>query len=873
MAEAERFRRGTELGRYLVLGRIAAGGMGVVYAAYDPDLDRRIAIKVLRADASDPTTRRGDLVREARAMASLAHPNVVTVHDVGIVDDEVFLAMELVEGSGLDAWLRDAKHGWREVVEVFAAAGRGLAAAHMAGIVHRDFKPQNVLVGRDPRRPDAIGRVCVTDFGLARASERDEAPADGDASTTAGTPAYMPPEQHRGGVVDARSDQFSFCVSLYEALYGQRPFAGETSTELADAAAHHRVLPPPPTDVPPWLHRLVLRGLEPEPDRRHASMNALLAELHRDRTGVRRWALLLGGLACLGALAIWTADRGGDVCSGAEEKLATAWDRARKDEVRAAFAATEAPFATDAWNTVERSLDAFGAAWVDARTEACEATRVRGEQSEALMDRRILCLDRERQELAALVDLFAQGGVETVRHAVDAALDLPQPAACADPESLAATIAPPAAELVAEVDAVHEVLARAEALRRAARFDDALALATEARDRADATDYDPLRAQALLLVGRLQVSLDRADEAKRSLHAGIVAARASNDARTEADLWIRRITLVEDYESVAELADASITAIGDPALLRARLLNALGSAREQAHRAEDALPVLEAAVAMWAGAVGADHPTLATPLINLGNVALDLRRFDDAERHFERALELMLSAVGPRHPNVAAALNNLCLVAVTRGRHDVARAKCEQSLAITEEIFGADHRDVTKLHMNLGLIAYELGDHEAALGHYEPAIAAMERSLPAGDPEIGRSYGSLAKVKCALGQYDAAMALHQRSLAMQEPHLSPGHLYVLGALHHSGLCELARGDEAAAIAYFDRVLERADEASVGGELFVALSRLARAKLLVDEDAARAVTLAEQARAYFVAHGDDDQRREAEAWLAEYRRSQ
>jgi WD40 repeat protein/serine/threonine protein kinase len=287
-----------EIAHYTVIGTLGSGGMGVVYVAHDQQLGRRVALKLLRhANASEIA--RARLYREAQAMARLAHPNVVTVHEVGTYRGQVFLAMEFVGGANLRAWLRMHKRGWREIVATFIQAGEGLAAAHQAGIIHRDFKPDNVLVGDD-------GRVRVADFGLAHGLDLDlgevtPEPSDSGRQPVAldspltetgaivGTPAYMAPEQHEGTGIDARCDQFSFCVALWEALYGKRPFPGSSVAELIAALKAGRMLmPADPGEVPPWLHRVILRGLAINPDNRWPSMSELLVALARDPRSVRR---------------------------------------------------------------------------------------------------------------------------------------------------------------------------------------------------------------------------------------------------------------------------------------------------------------------------------------------------------------------------------------------------------------------------------------------------------------------------------------------------------------------------------------------------------------------------------------------------------
>ncbi|HEU0035360.1 MAG TPA: protein kinase, partial [Kofleriaceae bacterium] len=261
---------GTHVGRYVIGDVLGTGGMGIVYSARDPDLDRDVAIKILRPELArvhPDATRR--IVREAQAMARVAHPNVVSVFDVGTLGDQVFVAMERVTGTSLRAWLADAPRTRAQILEVFLAAGRGLVAAHDAGIVHRDFKPDNVLVGHD-------GRVRVTDFGLAYSEHDPDEPA------IAGTPAYMSPEQHAGGNLDPRSDQFSFAVALYEALYGERPFAGATREQLAEAIARGQVRPPRGSArVPGSMRAIVVRALSATPGARYPTLDAMLRALAR----------------------------------------------------------------------------------------------------------------------------------------------------------------------------------------------------------------------------------------------------------------------------------------------------------------------------------------------------------------------------------------------------------------------------------------------------------------------------------------------------------------------------------------------------------------------------------------------------------------
>ena len=402
-------------------------------------------------------------MREAQALAQLSHPNVVAVYDVGRVEDGVFLAMELVAGDTGDEWIKK-RPPWREVLQRFRDAGRGLAAAHKVGLVHRDFKPANLILGSD-------GRVRVLDFGLARTAQSgmhetpdleslgdDASTWSGDASDAVetrdarlpqkgtatpleplsptpqdsvkdpmtsserrlldtpltqvgaivGTPPYMAPEQHLGGGCDARTDQFSFCVAFYQALYGERPFDGANYAELSTNIIKGKVKPAPAgSSVPAWLRAVVLRGLSVSPERRFASMDEILEAMARDPALRRRRiasAAAVTLLVAVAGVASWRSLHGPSPCRGAEREVDGVWNDARKQAVRAAFAKTGKPFAADAFAAVAAALDSYGARWVAMQTEACEATRVRGTQSSELLDLRMQCLQRRLDDVRAQVD-------------------------------------------------------------------------------------------------------------------------------------------------------------------------------------------------------------------------------------------------------------------------------------------------------------------------------------------------------------------------------------------------------------------------------------------------------------------------------------
>ena len=405
-AESTDLDTGARIGRYVVLEHVGSGAMGVVYSAYDPELDRRIAVKLLKVQTAGTGGRApARLLREAKAMARLAHPNVIAVHDVGLFDEQVFLAMEFLSGGTLKGWLSAKGRSWREILNVFIEAGRGLAAAHAAGLVHRDFKPDNVLLDKE-------GRPRVVDFGLARdavayaddAAEMSPAEAklglvtpsgrstDGGGhlqtltrtGALSGTPAYMAPEQFLGERSDERTDQFSFCVALFEALYGERPFAGDDLISLSVSVTEGQIRPlPKDRDVPTWIRRVVLRGLRPNPLSRFSSMAELIAALEDDPAVKRRRRLIAVGATCLVVLSLLAArqivlrkrmelDREiAELVAGATQSAASAREKlARAHDARmhtwAAFDAMDRDQGEALWRQARALLPAIEADYVSA---------------------------------------------------------------------------------------------------------------------------------------------------------------------------------------------------------------------------------------------------------------------------------------------------------------------------------------------------------------------------------------------------------------------------------------------------------------------------------------------------------------------------
>ncbi len=767
-AQASALTRGAPIGRFIVIERIGAGGMGEVLAAYDPELDRRVAIKLLRSDAAGAklsALAHKRLLREAQAMAKLSHPNVITVYEVGTLESRVFIAMEFVDGCTLSSWMRQKRGCWREIVDTFVRAGRGLAAAHAAGLVHRDFKPDNVLVGDD-------GRVRVTDFGLVAAAGEAPVPTpDPEQSSHSplavsltrtgavmGTPMYMAPEQHRGQPVDGRADQFSFCVALYEALYGERPFSGASLSELQESVTSGEVrVAPRDTAVPSWLRAVLLRGLRTRPEERYANMDPLLEALERDPTAVRRrWGIGLTGVALAAVAVLLVLRSAGDrptPCRDPASRLAGAWDEDTRAQLREAFNGTGRGYASDTAARVESALDAYARTWAGEHTRACEATYVRGEQSEKLMDLRMRCLDRRRQELGALTQLLGRKpDREVMDRAVRAVFDLVDPAVCADVDALTAARPPPDDPKVrSRVKAIRASIDEAYALLLAGKYDDALdrakVLAAEARE----VDYRQLEGEALWLLASAQKETGAATEARATLGEVIEAAAEAHDDALLAHTWIKIMVLVaqdlgRNYEgqTLVPVAEAAVARAGKDAGLRADLYQGVGGVLFSGGQFLDAQRYLLRALEIRQQTFATDLLGISRALGAVGDVYEELGEFDKAAENHRRALSLAEKALGPEHPDLVFHLYSMGLGLQERGELDEARTYLERALAIFEKKLGPEHP----------LTAYpltSLSDVYLKLGRVDDATVFAERAVRIREAKPGDA-ADLAESRLALAE-------------------------------------------------------------------------------------------------------------------------
>ncbi len=846
-ADASDLPTGASLGRYTILQRLGAGAMGVVYSAFDPDLDRKVAIKILhpRTEAvGSGEEGKLRLLREAKALARLSHPNVVAIHDVGTFGDRIFLAMEFVDGQTLGAWLKIRRRPWKECVEILIKAGEGLAAAHRGGLIHRDFKPENVVIGHD-------GRVRVLDFGLARASD-DMADSVGmpslgiEASTSikveitttgvlVGTPAYMSPEQHLGRAADARSDLFSFCVALYQALYGERPFEGENLSVLAANVIQGKIRPAPAgAKVPTWLRKLVLQGLSVDPKARFPAMEVLLEHLRHDPLRIRMRGLGVITVCALG-IGIAVGTFGGQAeppCQGASQRLSGIWDAGRKKGIETAFVATGVPYALPAWQSTERALDAYSERWVAMHTDACQAAQVRKDQSEEMLDLRMLCLARQLGELEALTDVFVEATPKVVENALEGVGRLPNVASCGDLQALRERIPPPTDPAVRErVGRIRGQLAEAKALDVAGKWALALDSTKSALEEAVEVAYPPLEADALLVLAAIQQQRGEHEEAMTSLLRAAKVAAGSRYDEAVALAWIETIYVagirLASYDEAlwaGQAADVGIRRVegaaadsgGPRAILRARL--DLNLARvHQRMKSEEAAGEAKRALEIFENELGEAHPLVHQALTVLALAALDRREISEAQGYLDRALAIARRVSGPEHPSVAAVLNNYAELELRRRRVEEALRLAGESLAIREQVLAPDHVDRGKSYEQIARIEDSLGRLADAEQHYTRALEIYDKHPNANAPYRGSCHNGRAMVALGQGHRKAAKADFRAAMeAFQEVY---GVEHSNTAIAEMNLGEMMIEDDAidAGLAHVEAAIEHLRAANPRGD--------------------------------------------------------
>ena len=835
-------RAGVTVGRYVLLRRLGAGGMGVVAKAYDPELDRHVAIKILRQPLTSDSARRR-LLREARAMARVTHPNVVAIHDVGVHEDRLFIAMELVDGVDLATWVREKPRSVDEILDVCRAVGRGIVEAHSCGLVHRDLKPGNVLVPRE-------GAPKVADFGLAQ-------PVDADAGagrSVVGTPGFMAPEQYGGGAVDARTDQFGFCATVFAALYGIPPFRGETTAETRRATEQGTLSPASRKgDVPASVRRALLRGLRPNPAQRFASMNALLRELGpRARRGrvvaLAGLTVIAGGLGLQYALAQPSMD-----CSVGTEQLDAVWNDGTKERIGEAFRGTAVAYAHAAAEQAGHVIDDAVMDWTEAHAESCRA-RIAGRASARLTESRMDCLERRRHRIEVLVERLTEADAAVVRRAVSAAEDLGDPHVCLD---RGLDIQSPQ-EDAAEVEAVRVRLAEAVVALRTEDPEQAQAALEEAKAEAAELDFPPLRAELAMVEGRIADARREPDRAIELLHEAVTIAEASHYDEGALEARIRLLAVVssqpdklETVEEMAKLAEGAILRSPVNRLwARTEIDRALGHAMTIAERADEAIPIYERAL----DRLGADRQLhraqvergLASALAASGDLG-------HSREHFEQSCRILVGRLGQQHPTALHCMMGLAAAYIDASQPKAARRRLDRVRLAQIASLGPDHPDVATTEVNLATVLRVLGEPASAVSLAQHAVEVRTMAFGERTLAVGRALRALGLSLNALGAHEEALDVLSRARNAVETQMGLDAAAVVPELEAEGIAQLALERFEDARATFERALgilsrtnglDRIDALTVLNNHGFALLELGRIEPAISE-MRRAVALAEQ----------------------------
>ncbi|MGO8995831.1 MAG: protein kinase domain-containing protein [Polyangiaceae bacterium] len=907
---------GTTIGRYVVVGHLGSGGMGSVYAAYDTQLERRVAIKVLRPDARG-TDGRARLLREAQAMARLAHPNVLAVHDVGTYGDDVFIALEYIEGRTLKAWMQES-HGWREALAVLKAAGRGLAAAHAAGLVHRDFKPENVLIGGD-------GRVVVADFGIARAQGADETPSErtiparppvesdvtatlrtgrtGDTGAPVssrtgpsvletpltetgalmGTAGYMSPERAFEARDDARSDQFSFAVTAYRVLYGRPPFAySDVSTYMTSLLSAPQP-PPAGSRVPAWVQAAIARGLAREPDDRFASMDDLLAALDRDPTRPRvAWAIGVAVVLVAGAALLVSAHERSAIharCAAGDALIAEAWNPGLRDAVGAAIRGTGVPHADDTADRTQRVLDDWSRTWAAAFRDASEATLLRGVESTTTMTARLACLERQREALAALSDRLAHADKAAAHRALAAAYELPPPKGCWEPNAARSAALPDAPGPRARVVALQKELAQASALTMTGSCDGVIAAANRGIEEARAIPHRASEAEFLMLRAGCEWDSGDVSASVVSEQAAFVAALAAGDDSLAAVVtskiafdYADRVAKANEAEQWLAIGKGIVEREGRDDRAEAELLNAEVEVLSFEVYGERTIPLHERDIELLTRVYGPAHPTVAAAYNNYATDLNDVGRQEEGLAALRKGVAINEAVYGPNDPMLHIDYNNIGVAYTQLGRYDDAREALAHALVLVKPL-GPKTANAIVLWASMAVVDNRAGRPDAAMDDVEQAMAIVRETGDNGARFLPCLYEQRGRALLARHDAAGAVAACAQGVKLQEEQgvIGPDKIYTDDAITCLGESELAARKLDDAISHLERSVALTKRDWKGG-LPIAEIDLAKALRAANRDIERARSLAEEGVAGLKGvTGAEAQEKEGEAWLAEWKR--
>ena len=697
------------IGRYQLLQRAGAGGMGVVWSAWDPELERRVAIKLMHVKSE---IARQHMLREGQSLAKLSHPNIVPIYDVGTVDDQVYLVMEWIAGVTLRAYCAEPR-GVRELVAIYLAAGTGVAAAHRTGIVQRDFKPDNVMIGDD-------GRVRVLDFGLARADQGE--------GSVAGTPRYMAPEQARGDAPTPAADQYSFGIAL-----------GESLAKRGEVAA--------------WLAAVVTRATAPEPGKRYPDMDALLAALARDPARVwRRRAVAAGAVVAAGvAFAIGTLRTEPDTCTGAGGELAAVWNPVRAAEL-VAHVRTLGPYGAEQAKSLADQLSRYGTRWVDARRGACRA-RQRADITVSLYERGLACFERSRAALDGVAAAMTRASIDQLPNTVVAARDLPDVERCIA-DATTDTVRPPSAAIAARVSAVGADATKARYLALASD-PAASALARSAARAAEELAYLPLVARAQLALGAALESDPASDAVGAYRTATDAALQAGDDiAFVEAfarQLFVasrRRDTRAPGLASALELVATIARRTGDGGrFARALLYNNAGSERLAAGDPTGAIAWLRKA---------RDEPVPRTGGAELwailGNLAMVVPDRTERDKLFVEERARLEATLGVDHPFTLQIRLRAAMYVEHPGE---AATRLRELCATYARLHPHRHDKIGNCSYELGWLAVERGD---------PVEAQRALAIAVAHPtdQLARTETAKAEIARLAGDARGAARLAER---------------------------------------------------------------------------------------------------------------
>ncbi|MEM7153019.1 MAG: serine/threonine-protein kinase [Myxococcota bacterium] len=856
-APSDRDVTGLRIGRYRIVGKLGKGGMGVVYDAHDETLDRPVALKLMLPDSHRSTIAR--FQREAQALAQLSHPNVVQVYETGLHQGQLFIAMERIDGVTLRRWLGQTERSVEEIGQVILAAGQGLAAAHAVGMVHRDFKPGNVLVGHD-------GRVRVVDFGLARPEQGGGSRTDGETpypsgpsqtpspalaeltetGVLMGTPAYMAPELLEWGEATVASDQFALCVTAYEAWYGQRPFAGRTVRQLAMSLRNG--LPPPPASsrVPTSIHQVLEQGLAFKPQQRFPSIDALLLALRRSQHGRRRWvwATSAAATATIVAALAWPSPSEHGPCNPPGGDLDQVWDADDKAAVASAFESTALPYAATTSQRVGVELDEYAEQWSSTRSDLCEAWTAQRIETRTF-DVRLHCLNEGRRALSELVPLLTAAEPEVVEHAHDLTVNtLAAPSACIDAATQGPT--PETAPAREALERHRDRLARIKLLRVGHQVERATAEIEGGRADAEATGLPQPPLDLSLEQGRLQVHAGSYDDALQTFESSYFAARehgldalayaaaaqlaelhaVERNHPDDGEPWLEHAIAVVDperqpeheaweaqvrgtiaqtrgqyeesetlYRRSLELAEARH---GSDHSTLVRPLNDLIAVLQKRGRFEEALEASSRAQQLVQTNLGDQHPIVAQILINEGGVHVAQGHFEPARTQLEQALAILLATRGKEHPDIIPVLNNLALCDFQRGEFERARTHLERVVELGPRVLGEDQPVVAGAQMHLGNLDFAARDYEGAVRRFERALAGMEAAMGPEHPAITKPLANMAQALSQLERHDEARARALRALNITEATLGTEHSEYAAALHTLAMADLGAGNLPAA---------------------------------------------------------------------------